>query len=198
MPQPAELVAFYECVEPLRRSNKLGAVLAQFPGAFRPGREAFARLELLRREWPNVPMVAEFRHRDWQKDSVVRIVRALDYGWCNVDEPKLDSLMRPDAQMTSSTGYFRFHGRNAAKWWKQERSSAERYDYLYSQDELVEWLPRIAEVADGSRETYVFFNNHRNGQAAVNAREMAVLLDILPAAIAEEPLTRQLSLLDGQ
>ena len=65
-------------------------------------------------------------------------------------------------------------------------------------DALLEWLPRIAEVADGSRETYVFFNNHRNGQAAVNAREMAVLLDILPAAIAEEPLTRQLSLLDGQ
>jgi uncharacterized protein YecE (DUF72 family) len=196
MPQPDDLAAFYECLDPLRSSGKLGAVLAQFPGAFRPGRDAFARLELLRREWPNLRIVAEFRHRDWQKDSVLRIVRALDFGWCNVDEPKLESLMRPDAQATSAIGYVRFHGRNAGKWWKQDRTPAERYDYLYSPDEMVEWLPRIAEVVDKTRETYVFFNNHRNGQAATNARQMAELLGLSTHAPSGRDDDPQLSLLD--
>jgi len=195
-PDPADMSAFFECLEPVRRSGKLGAVLAQFPGSFRPNRDALGRLELLRREWPGIRLVAEFRHRDWQKDSVLRIVRALDIGWCNVDEPRLDSLMRPESQATSTTGYIRFHGRNASKWWKQERTSAERYDYLYSADELVEWLPRIAEVADNTDETYVFFNNHRNGQAATNAYQMAELLDLRLAPSTPEAHDRQLSLLE--
>jgi len=195
-PEQADLNSFYECLEPLRREGKLGAVLAQFPGSFRPGREAFARLELLRREWPDLRLVAEFRHRDWQKDSILRIVRALDIGWCNVDEPKLESLMRPDAEVTSTIGYVRFHGRNAAKWWKQERLAAERYDYLYTQDELTDWLPRIAQIADSTDETYVFFNNHRNGQAATNARQMAEFLDLTPPAGALDDEHRQLSLLE--
>jgi uncharacterized protein YecE (DUF72 family) len=195
-PAQADLNAFLECLEPLRRSGKLGAVLAQFPGAFRPGREAFSRLELLRREWPGLRLVAEFRHRDWQRDSSLRIMRAMDIGWCNVDEPKLESLMRPDAQVTSTVGYVRFHGRNAAKWWKQERSSAERYDYTYTPEELAEWLPRIAEVADTTGETYVFFNNHRNGQATTNARQMADMLDLTPKAAFRDDDDRQLSLLE--
>ena len=196
-PEPSEVSAFYDCIEPLRRTDKLGAVLAQFPNAFRPGRDAFARLELLRREWPAVRLVAEFRHRDWQKDSVLRILHAMDVGWCNVDEPQLRSLMRPDANVTSTTGYVRFHGRNAAKWWKQDRTSSERYDYLYSVDELAQWLPRIEEIADKTDETYVFFNNHRNGQAVVNARQMADILDIAPAAQPEDSVPDpQLSLLD--
>jgi len=169
-------------------------VLAQFPNSFRPARDAFGRLELLRREWPDLRLVAEFRHRDWQKDSVGRILGALDIGWCNVDEPRLESLVRPDARTTSTIGYVRFHGRNAAKWWKQERSAAERYDYMYSVDELAEWLQRIEEVVDKTDETYVFFNNHRNGQAATNARQMMDLLDIAPSPVDDE--ARQLKLLE--
>ncbi len=194
VPTQADLDAFHEALQPLARSGKLGAVLAQFPNAFRPSRDAFGRLELLRREWPDVRLVAEFRHRDWQKDAVLRIVGGLGIGWCNVDEPQFASLMRPDAQVTSQVGYVRFHGRNAAKWWKQERTSAERYDYLYSTEELVHWLPRIAEVAERTDETYVFFNNHRNGQAATNARQLADLLDITPPP--PEDGERQLSLLE--
>jgi uncharacterized protein YecE (DUF72 family) len=194
-PDPADVYAFLECLEPLTRTGRLGVVLAQFPGAFRPGRDAFARLEFLRREWPKLRLVAEFRHRDWQRDSVLRILRALDIGWCNVDEPQLQSLMRPDAQSTSTIGYIRFHGRNAAKWWKQDRDAAERYDYSYSETELVEWLPRIAEVADRTDETYVFFNNHRNGQAATNAHQMAELLEVGPP-VAPDDGHGQLSLLE--
>lgn len=193
-PEESEFQAFSESLDPLHRRGKLAAVLAQFPGAFRPSRESFARLELLRRQWPTMRLVAEFRHRDWQRDSVLNILQSLDVGWCNVDEPRLESLMRPDAQATSAVGYIRFHGRNAAKWWKQERTSAERYDYSYTLDELTEWLPRIAEVADRTKESFVFFNNHRNGQAATNARQMAELLELARTPPPDEGQT-QLSLL---
>ena len=193
-PPADDLRAFRASLDPLLRAGKLGAVLAQFPNSFRPARDAFGRLELLRREWPDLRLVAEFRHRDWQKDSVGRILGALDIGWCNVDEPRLESLVRPDARTTSTIGYVRFHGRNAAKWWKQERSAAERYDYMYSVDELAEWLQRIEEVVDKTDETYVFFNNHRNGQAATNARQMMDLLDIAPSPVDDE--ARQLKLLE--
>ena len=193
-PEQSDLDAFRECLGPLLHAGKLGAVLAQFPNSFRPARDAFGRLERLREEWPDLRLVAEFRHREWQKDAILRILSSLDIGWCNVDEPQFASLVRPDAQTTSSIGYIRFHGRNAAKWWKQERSSAERYDYTYSADELVEWLPRIAEVVERTRETYLFFNNHRNGQAATNARQMMELLDIAPSPA--DDAARQLKLLE--
>jgi uncharacterized protein YecE (DUF72 family) len=172
-----EAQRFLACLEPIRASGKLGAVLAQFPNGFRPSRESLRRLEWLRRSWPDVEIVVEFRHRDWQRPATLRQLRALGLGWCNVDEPAQSSLMRPDAEATSRIGYIRFHGRNAATWWHHERP-ADRYSYLYTADELGEWLPRIDRVADSTDETFVFFNNHANGQATVNAQQMAKMLRI--------------------
>lgn len=176
-PANDEAQRFLDCLAPIRASGKLGAVLAQFPNGFRPSPDAFRRLEWLRRAWPDVNTVVEFRHRDWQKPETLRRLRAAGLGWCNVDEPAQSSLMRPDAQSTSNTGYVRFHGRNAATWWQHEKP-ADRYSYLYSADELAEWLPRIERIADATDETFVFFNNHANGQATINARQMAHLLQV--------------------
>jgi uncharacterized protein YecE (DUF72 family) len=195
-PAAADIETFGASVAPLVAAGKLGVVLAQFPHSFQPSKEARSRLALLRDRWPDLPLVAEFRHRDWQKPAVLRELRALDVGWCNVDEPMIDTLLRPSAESTSRVGYMRFHGRNAAKWWKQDRSAAERYDYLYSATELSEWLPRIARVEHESEETYVFFNNHRNGQAATNARQMAEMLGVGHRPLAPAVTQQQLSLLD--
>ena len=168
--------AFRECLKPLVASGKLGAVLLQFPHAFRPGREAAGRLEAMRERWPDMPLVAEFRHRDWQSGEAIEFLRRMRIGWCNVDEPRFATLMRPSAEAISRVGYFRFHGRNAAQWWAQDREPGARYDYLYSTDELVDWLPRIADVESVAQETYVFFNNHRLGKAARNALEISEML----------------------
>jgi uncharacterized protein YecE (DUF72 family) len=177
-PPSADLIAFREAVEPLVAAGRLGAVLAQFPHAFVPDGDAWRRIMLLRERWSGLPIVAEFRHREWQRPGTLRELRRMDIGWCNVDEPRLSTLMRPGAQATSEIGYVRFHGRNASTWWRQDRSPDERYDYLYREAELTEWLPRIAQIDAETRETFVFFNNHRNGQAATNARQMAHLLGL--------------------
>lgn len=175
-PDPDQAAAFLACLEPLCASGKLAAVLAQFPTSFRPGPDSMRRLEHLRAWWPDVALVAEFRHRAWQGDETLVALRELDIGWCNVDEPRFSSLLRPGAEVTSAVGYIRLHGRNYGTWWKQERASHERYDYLYSPQELSEWIPRIAAVEEQSRECFVFFNNHHMGKAPANARQLAEML----------------------
>jgi uncharacterized protein YecE (DUF72 family) len=175
-PTKSDAAAFRACLEPVRQSGKLGAVLAQFPNSFRPGPDAYQRLEDLTRFWPDINLVAEFRHRSWQDERTLEELRSLSIGICNVDEPRFASLMRPGSEVTSSIGYIRFHGRNYGKWWKQERASHERYDYLYAQQELGEWVERIAAVDDRAQQTFVFFNNHHLGKAAVNARDLAAML----------------------
>jgi uncharacterized protein YecE (DUF72 family) len=167
---------FLECLQPLRSSRKLAAILAQFPNSFRPGPDSSRRLEQLRALWPGVGLIAEFRHRSWQADETLAALRELDIGWCNVDEPGFSSLLRPGSEVTSAIGYVRLHGRNYGKWWKQERAAHERYDYLYSAQELGEWIPRIAAVDEQARESYVFFNNHRLGKAPANARQLSEML----------------------
>ncbi len=79
------------------------------------------------------------------------------------------------AVVTSEIGYVRFHGRNREKWWKHD-DPAERYDYLYSEDELREWLPKIRALEQRSQKVYVFTNNHRNGKAVQNAKQLSLML----------------------
>jgi uncharacterized protein YecE (DUF72 family) len=184
-PVAAQVAAFLECVQPLIAQGKLGAVLAQFPHSFRPDADGHRRLAALRAWWPSLPIVCEFRHRDWQRDDVLVRLRELGFGWCNVDEPQFSSLLRPGAEVTSSIGYVRFHGRNYEQWWRQERASHERYSYQYGEQELEAWIPRIADVAEQTQRTFVFFNNHHLGRAADNALQMRRMLTPLTGEIAE-------------
>ena len=81
----------------------------------------------------------------------------------------------------------RLHGRNYQNWFREKAPRDERYNYLYSLDELDPWLVRIKEVAKNTRETYVITNNHFRGQAVVNAVEIKAALEEKPVP-APEPL----------
>ncbi len=69
------------------------------------------------------------------------------------------------------------HGRNYQNWFREEADVVERYDYLYSRDELEPWVERIKQVADKAKHTYVITNNHARGQSLVNAFEILALLE---------------------
>ena len=71
----------------------------------------------------------------------------------------------------------RLHGRNYKDWFREKAQPHERYDYLYSLEELDPWLVRIKEVAKQTRETYVVTNNHFRGQAIVNAVEIKAAVE---------------------
>ncbi len=78
--------------------------------------------------------------------------------------------MKPGEITTGPLAYVRFHGRNYEKWFAHEESW-ERYNYLYSKDELAPWVDRIDRMAR-NKEAYVITNNHFRGQAVVNAAEL--------------------------
>lgn len=173
---------FREALRPLETSGKLGCVLFQFPWGHRPNPTSFSYLEELRTRYPDLPLVVEFRNIEWDRPPTYDALRRLELGYCCVDEPSLRGLMPRQDITTSEVGYVRFHGRNAAKWWKHQ-AAWERYDYLYSSEELVEWVPRVRDMDERTKKTYVLYNNCHAGQAAVNARMM---LDLL--GLAQPPL----------
>ncbi len=168
----AETVApFLAGIRPMQEAECLGTLLAQFPYSLpRKGEDALAHLGKLREAIPNeIPVHVEFRHTHWYRPDVVDFLRDQNLGFVNVDLPPLPNLPQEKTGIvTNGIGYFRFHGRNAAKWW-QHAEASERYDYLYSDEELAEWVPTIEQAARGSKMTFVFMNNCHMGKSVRDA-----------------------------
>ncbi len=190
---------FRRNLTPLLDAGKFACALLQFPNAFHPNPATHAYLERLREALPGIALVAEFRHRDWQTGKTLDLLRALDIGWTNVDEPHFSTLVRASGDVTSSIAYVRFHGRNAANWWRGTNET--RYDYLYTPAELEPWVDRIVDIAAtrGVREILAYFNNHRQGQAVRNAEMLEDLIasrlgGILERAAPAEPPAESLEL----
>jgi len=171
--------AFREACRPLAEQERLGALLAQFPYSFHDLPANRDYLRRLRDCLPEENLVLEMRNARWIKQSTFELLSELKYGWCNVDEPPLQGLLPPTAVATSETGYVRFHGRNAAKWFHHQRPE-ERYDYLYAEEELREWAPRLRTLRDRTQRTFVFTNNHFEAKAVKNALMIVELLKQLP------------------
>jgi len=162
---------------PLLEKGKLGAVLLQFPYSF-PGRpENKNYLAFLREALGSLPAVAEFRHQSWVREETWEFLRGLGFGYVCVDEPELKGLVGRAAVCTAPVAYVRFHGRNREKWWRHEQAY-ERYDYLYTEDELREWMPGIRSLAGEANQVFVAFNNHYRGQAVHNARQLKQMLGL--------------------
>jgi uncharacterized protein YecE (DUF72 family) len=166
--------AFRACLRPMRSAGKLACALAQFPNAFKPGVASVDRLKRIAEAFEDIPLVVEFRNRLWQQPATTAMLRELGVGYCNADMPALEGLLEPSADVTSSVGYVRFHGRNAGQWWRG--TNVTRYDYAYAPEELVPWADRIAEIEGQAAQTYAFFNNHANAHAARDAEMLSSLL----------------------
>jgi uncharacterized protein YecE (DUF72 family) len=161
-------------VEPLAESGKLGAVLFQFPYSFHYTPENRTYIDSLLKQYADYPAVVEFRNSEWLGEQVFAALAARNVGLVSVDEPDLPKLLRPTERVTSSVGYVRFHGRNKASWWTG--SNVSRYDYLYTEDELAEWIPRLERMAEAARILIIAFNNHFTGQAVKNAVQIKGIL----------------------
>lgn len=162
-------------IAPLLESGKLACVLAQFPHSFHLNPPNLEYLNLLREGLGDFPVVIEFRGSEWADDQVFDRLRALDFGYCCVDEPDLPRLMPRTAVVTGPIGYVRFHGRNSEKWWRHDQAW-ERYDYTYSEEELKEWVPKIHDLDDQAPLTVVYANNHYKGQSVDTTRKLQRLL----------------------
>lgn len=169
--------AFRAGMDPLAEAGKLGAVLMQFPWSFRNEMEERSYLnQLIKRFW-DYPLVVELRHESWNSPRILQTLEDLGVGLCDIDQPIFANSIKPSAEVTSPIGYVRLHGRNYQNWFREEANALERYDYLYSPEELTPWIDRIREVALKANRTYVITNNHARGQSLVNAFELLAQLE---------------------
>ena len=161
----------------LAKAGKLGSVLLQFPWSFKNTPDDRVYLAKLLEKFSDYPLVLEVRHVSWNTPDVYEWLEERGVGICNIDQPIFKKSIRPQALTTSPVGYVRLHGRNYKDWFRDKAQPHERYDYLYSVDELDPWLVRIKEVSKQTRETYVITNNHFRGKGVVNAIEIKAALD---------------------
>jgi len=163
-------------LEPLHAAGKLGAVLIQFPWSFKRSDENREWLGDIVNAFEEFPLVVEIRHESWNVPHFYESLAERGVGFVNIDQPLFKKSIKPSAVVTSPTGYIRVHGRNYKEWFRESANVRERYDYLYSPDELAPWAARTAEMADDAEDVYVVTNNHNLGKAAVNALQLESML----------------------
>ena len=173
---------FEQALLPLDSTGKLGVILFQFPPWFYPGNEQRDYILSCKERLPQYRIAVEFRHNSWlnQKniERTLNFLRDNDLPYVCVDEPQgFKSSMPPLAEATSDIGLVRFHGRNREMWEKKGVTATERFNYLYSEEELKEWVPRIRELASKTRQLHVLFNNCYADKAVSNARQIKLMLD---------------------
>lgn len=165
---------FIFSIQPLIEKNKLGGVLLQFPVFFYPSQHSTEYILECKEQFRDIPLIIEFRNRAWAKKATFDFLRDHHIAYCSVDEPRLPRLMPFINEVTSDIGYLRFHGRNT-NWFNAPL--AERYNYLYSDEELKEFLPEIDRIDKKAQKTYIFFNNCHGGFAVKNALALIDLLE---------------------
>jgi uncharacterized protein YecE (DUF72 family) len=162
---------FHEALEPLRSSGKLGGILMQFPPYVVPRPSSFEYLEWAQERLGGDEMLVEFRHASWFDDErrtdTLAFLESHGMTHVIVDAPRTGgrNVLPTVVATTTPTAYVRFHGRNAATWNKRTRSAAERFDYLYSEEELRELVPPLADLSERAETVYAMFNN--NGRSTM-------------------------------
>jgi len=169
----------------LQKTEKLGCILFQFPWSFRNTRENRSYLAELRDRFASFPIALEIRHLSWNQEGFFPYLRNLGIGFVNIDQPEIRDCLPPTREVTAPHAYVRLHGRNRADWFRKEAGRDDRYNYLYSDEELSAWVKRILHMKGSTREIYIITNNHFRGQAVCNAYQLQALLGQPPSWIPE-------------
>jgi uncharacterized protein YecE (DUF72 family) len=163
--------AFRTAIEPLAATGKLGALLAQFPASFKNEPNTRGYLEWLLEQFRDYPVAVELRHKGWSDDPVetLQVLDAFGAALAQIDEPKFRFSIRQDLLPNVKTFYYlRLHGRNAAQWWSHE-SSEDRYNYLYTADELRPFAGAAETASRQVKKAYLYTNNHFSAKSVANA-----------------------------
>jgi uncharacterized protein YecE (DUF72 family) len=168
----ADVDAFRAAIDPIASAGKLGALLAQFPPSFKNEPNSSGYLEWLLEQFREHDVAVELRHRSWsdQPEETLRLLSRAGAAWTQIDEPKFRFSIRQNLLPNVRTFYYlRLHGRNAAQWWKHEKSE-DRYNYLYSAGELRPFAEAVEEATGrGVKKAYLYANNHFSAKSVANA-----------------------------
>jgi uncharacterized protein YecE (DUF72 family) len=184
-PGPDEADLFKAGIDPIASRGKLGAVLAQFPPGFHCSPESLDYIARLLDTLRDYPVAVELRHRSWSDagTTTTDLLGRFQAAWVQIDEPKFRLSIRQDlVPNIDRFSYMRLHGRNAAQWWSPD-AAEDRYNYLYSREELKPFAAAATVGRSEVRKAYLYLNNHFAAKAVVNA---AVLKHELGQAVPGE------------
>ena len=178
---------FADGLEPLQEAGQLGSILLQYPRWFFTSSENRATIEESVERLRKAGMVpaVEFRSASWfNEKNIERTLKFLgdrQIPLVMVDGPQgFKSSVPPIVAATSTEiALVRFHGRRTETWEAQNIKTVERFRYLYDEDELEEWVPRVRDAAGQAEQTHVLFNNCYANYGATNALMLAELLQDL-------------------
>ena len=184
---PAEIVdelwlRFTRALEPLRATGRLGAIVFQYPPWFMYGEESFEHVAQCAQRLPGDLIAVEFRHRSWfgerSRAETLAFERRLGLVHVVTDAPRgFASSVEPVWEATHpALALVRLHGRNASTWSKSTATAAERFDYLYSDEELREFVPPLRRLALQVEAVHVLFNNCRDDKAQRNAASLRAMI----------------------
>jgi uncharacterized protein YecE (DUF72 family) len=174
---------FLGALDPLYQAGKLGAVLFQFPQWFPIGKRNKNYILECKRRCEPVPVCVEFRNKTWLSEDnraeTLDFLTSYAVPYVSVDMPQgYPSSVPPVLAATADLAVMRFHG-HSDKW--NSRDIYERFGYLYSEDELRQWAPKLRELAAQTKETHVLMNNCYSDYAQTNAQQLIALLNSIDA-----------------
>jgi uncharacterized protein YecE (DUF72 family) len=176
----AVIDSLLEAVGPL--GDKLGAILVQLPPYVVSGPKQREELGRILSRLAPARAAVEFRHRSWaepgEREAAAELLGTHEASWVVVDAPRIDAknVMPPIVEVTSPhLAYLRLHGRNKETW-NTGRTVAERFDHVYSDDEMEEWIDPVLDMAERAQEVAVVFNNNARDHALRNAERFGELL----------------------
>ena len=173
-------------LEQLRKSERLGGLLIQFPYSYSFDGNSVQHIQKLRDIFSDISCFVEVRHSSWNNNRALEFFKENDLTFCTIDQPQIGQAIEFEPIITNDKAYIRFHGRNAEAWKKslsnfgkpqtyEEQSS--RYSYLYLPGELIEIEQKIKSIQHKVKEINVIMNNHPQGDAVANAFELIHLLE---------------------
>ena len=203
-PEPDADVAarFHEAISPLAQAGRLGAVTFQFPPSYRNTEEHQDYIRLLPELLPGLPLSVEFRRIDWMDeehaDDTLRLLQETGLSYTMVDEPQFGTGSVPPVYAITNPrlALIRFHGRNAETWYRFTGSSRERFNWLYSAEELGEWTPKIEAALQAAEAVHVFFNTNGADQGPRNAYRLMDVLGIEHPPLPEDERAEQPRLIE--
>jgi uncharacterized protein YecE (DUF72 family) len=196
-----DLDLFRGGIGPIADGGRLAAILVQFPASFQSDPDTRGYLDWLLAALAAYPVAVELRHRSWSDDArgTREVLEARQAAWVLIDEPKFKSSIRQNAEAMTDTSaplaYVRLHGRNADAWWTHETAD-DRYNYLYTPEELRPFAD-AARTAAQKKRVLMYFNNHFSAKAVANAAVLKRDLgQILPGDYTREIVDRYPELRD--
>lgn len=173
-------------LEQLKKAERLGGLLIQFPYSYSFDGSSVQHIQKLRNIFSDISCFVEVRHQSWNNNRALDFFKENDLTFCTIDQPQIGKTIEFNPVVTNDKAYIRFHGRNVEAWKKslanfgkpqtyEEQSS--RYSYLYSPGELIEIEQKIKSIQNKVKEINVIMNNHPQGDAVANAFELIHLLE---------------------